>query len=135
MDNLKQKIRDRWGKGNNKMQFQLCQTGLKIINDGKRFICKEGIVTATNKQQIVCGDPTIKHFQEDDSTSFYLKPYSDKNLQQRYYIQMPVGEKHPRLKAVKINPKLWSYLLATVDKSDGYYSSEQIVWQIMAKSM
>ena len=42
MDKLKQKIKDRWGKGNNKIQFQLTQRGLKMLNNGKTFICKDG---------------------------------------------------------------------------------------------
>ena len=48
---------------------------------------------------------------------------------------MPFGEKHAKLKAVKIHPKLWSYLMATVDKTDGYDKADETTWQLMAKTV
>lgn len=47
---------------------------------------------------------------------------------------MPFGEKHPKFKSNQIDPKLWSYLMVTCDKSDGYFSSENTLWQIRDKT-
>ena len=82
------------------MQFQLTQRGLRILNNGKSFICKNGNVMASKQQAIICGDQTTKNFIDDHCTVFYLKPKLGNNLMARYQILMPFGEKEPKVKAV-----------------------------------
>lgn len=122
-----------------KVKFVLTHSGLHIedINEmGAKFITHQGEVSqgsyqyvswATNNYKVIddfrCNNwSLISPFETEelDVVDKYNYSFNEKDSNSIFFIQMPYGEIKPRLLANKENPYLYTKLISSTKRSQGY---------------
>ena len=132
-----------------KVKFVLTRSGLQIedINEkGAKFVTHTGEVAqgsyqyvtwATNNFKIVddyrCNNWSLVspfETEEEDIVDEYKFSYNEKDTDSIFFIQMPYGEVKPRLLCNKENPYLFTKLISSTKRSDGYKNPKKSWWKI-----
>ena len=131
------------------MKFILTHTGLQIedLNElGAKFITHQGEVSQGSYQYVSWATSAYKliddsrcntwslvspfEAEEAEVVDKYNYTFDQKDSNNIFLIQMPYGEIKPRLLTNKENPYLYTKLIASTKKSDGYQNPKQAWWRI-----
>lgn len=132
-----------------KVKFVLTHSGLHIedINElGAKFITHRGEVSqgsyqyvswATNNYKVIddfrCNNwSLVSPFESEDVdvVDKYNYSFNEKDSNSIFFIQMPYGEVKPRLLTNKENPYLYTKLISSTKRSDGYKNPKKSWWKI-----
>jgi len=118
-------MKEKLCQGQDKFEFLLTFRGIEIFSaeSGKKFMTKNNQVRQGNYQRIVQNRFDNINWNDHAMNSFTIvpkEPYSTNINQNLYHIEMPYGERRPRLVMNNKNAALWSRLICTTRISDGY---------------
>ena len=122
-----------------KVKFVLTHSGLQIedINEkNAKFVTHTGEVAQGGYQYVSWATDNFKMYddyrcnnwslvspfasEEEDIIDDFKFEFNEKDANSIFYIQMPYGEVKPRLLCNKENPYLFTKLISSTKRSDGY---------------
>ena len=113
---------------------------------GAKFTSQQGEVSQGSYQYISWATPACKvvddvrcsnwslvspfETEESDVVDKYNYTFDQADSNNIFFIQMPYGEIKPRLLTNKENPYLYTKLIASTKRSDGYRNPKKAWWKI-----